>query len=73
MQRAGASAGPYTAEIGEGEIRTPDTFYSMLAFQASAFDHSATSPRPAPLFHACGGEGLAADLRMRTRTVRDCI
>ncbi len=30
---------------GEGEIRTPETFYSLLAFQASAFDHSATSPR----------------------------
>jgi hypothetical protein len=29
---------------GEKEIRTLDTFYSIHAFQASAFNHSATSP-----------------------------
>lgn len=29
---------------GEGEIRTPDTDEGMLAFQASALDHYATSP-----------------------------
>lgn len=30
---------------GEGEIRTPDTLSGTLAFEASAFNHSATSPR----------------------------
>ncbi len=30
---------------GEGEIRTPETREGLLAFQASAFDHSATSPK----------------------------
>jgi anti-anti-sigma factor len=35
---------------GEGEIRTPETFDSLLAFQASAFDHSATSPGADPPF-----------------------
>ena len=29
---------------GEGGIRTPDRFNPIPAFQASAFDHSATSP-----------------------------
>ena len=29
---------------GEGEIRTPDTLSGTLAFEASAFNHSATSP-----------------------------
>ena len=30
---------------GEDEIRTHDTFNSIPAFQASAFNHSATSPQ----------------------------
>ena len=30
---------------GEGEIRTPGTRKGTLAFEASAIDHSATSPR----------------------------
>ena len=30
---------------GEGEIRTPETFSRLLAFQASALGHYATSPR----------------------------
>jgi hypothetical protein len=30
---------------GEGGIRTPDTVSRTLAFEASAFNHSATSPR----------------------------
>lgn|GEM_PF-1843343 len=34
--------------FGEGEIRTPETLSRLLAFQASAFDHSATSPRSGP-------------------------
>jgi hypothetical protein len=29
---------------GEGGIRTPDTLSGTLAFEASAFNHSATSP-----------------------------
>ncbi len=29
---------------GEGEIRTPETFWGLLAFQASALGHYATSP-----------------------------
>jgi hypothetical protein len=31
---------------GEGEIRTPGTLSGTLAFEASAIDHSATSPTP---------------------------
>ena len=30
---------------GEGEIRTRETLASLLAFQASGFNHSPTSPR----------------------------
>ncbi len=36
--------------FGEGEIRTPETLSRLLAFQASAFDHSATSPQNAEHF-----------------------
>ena len=38
---------------GERGIRTPETFDSLLAFQASALDHYAISPRQT-LFRAFG-------------------
>ena len=35
---------------GEREIRTLDTLTSILVFETSAFNHSATSPLPRGLF-----------------------
>jgi hypothetical protein len=40
---------------GEDEIRTHETCYSLPAFQASAFNHSATSPQIVPFSGDCGG------------------
>src|SRR5208337_78201 len=37
---------------GEGEIRTPGTRQGTLAFEASAIDHSATSPHLVILLHS---------------------
>ena len=38
---------------GEGEIRTPGTRQGTLAFEASAIDHSATSPHVESLLLNC--------------------
>jgi anti-anti-sigma factor len=46
--------------FGEGEIRTPETFDSLLAFQASAFDHSATSPGPSRPFASAEQHSVTA-------------
>ena len=35
---------------GEGEIRTPGTLSGSSAFEAGAFNHSATSPRQIPAY-----------------------
>ncbi len=47
MERKHAVAATKPRQVGEGEIRTPETRKGPAVFKTAAFNRSATSPRPA--------------------------